>query len=432
MKKLVIIALISIAALGGIAFYSGVFSRTPAQAAGSRGGGPGGGFPGGGFGGGGFGGGVRPPMTVDVVSPTRARVAHQVTVVGNLIGDATVAVVPKTAGRLDAIYVRLGDAVTRGGRIAKIEDREMLEQVKQGEAAFEVGKATIRQREADLKFADTNLERSRNLFGRELLPKQALDDADARQQAAMAQVDLARAQFTQSQSRLDELRMNLANTVIVSPVNGFVARRLADPGAFASPNSPVVDVVDINRVKLVANVVEKDLRRVHQGDPTRVEVDAFPGEVFSGRIARVAPVLDPSTRTAEIEVEIPNPGYRLKPGMYARVGLTIEQKDNALVVPRNALVDVQGQRGVFLTENGETVSFRPVQLGIEETQQVEVVSGIAETDRVITTGAAGLRDGDRILLAGAANAPGGQGAQRGPGPARQGNRPPGAPRRPGA
>ena len=209
-------------------------------------------------------------------------------------------------------------------RIAKIEDFEIVEQVKQAEAAQEVSLATIRQREADLQLAETSVERSRSLFERQLLPKQTLDDTESRYSSAVAQLDLARAQNNQSKARLDELKINLQNTVITSPVNGFVARRLIDPGAFASQNAPVVDVVDITRVRLVVNVVEKDLRELEAGDAANVEVDAYPGETFEGRIARVAPVLDPATRTAPIEIEIPNPSFRLKPGMYARVSITTD------------------------------------------------------------------------------------------------------------
>ena len=232
--------------------------------------------------------------------------------------------------------VRLGDRVSRGQRLAKIEDFEIVEQVKQAEAAQEVSLATIRQREADLQLAETNVERSRSLFERQLLPKQTLDDNEARYQAALAQLDLARAQTTQSKARLDELRINLANTVITSPVNGFVAKRNVDPGAFVSQKAPVADVVDITRVRLVANVVEKDLKELETGNSTRVEVDAFPGETFTGRIARVSPVLDPATRTAPIEIEIPNPAFRLKPGMYARVGITTQTEEGGAGRSRRA------------------------------------------------------------------------------------------------
>jgi RND family efflux transporter MFP subunit len=405
MKRLVVIAVIVVVGLAAVASYSGFFSKPPAEAAspnpGARGGGPPGGA-------GAF---ARPPMTVEVAATSRADVSQALTVVGNLIGEQTVAIVPKAAGRLENVYVKLGDRVARGQRIAKIEDREILEQVKQAEAAFEVARATIRQREADLKFAETNLTRSRELFGRQLLPKQTLDDADARYQAAVAQLELARAQLTQSQARLDELRITLAHTVIPSPVNGYVARRSADPGAYVSQNAPVADVVDISLVRLVANVVEKDLRQIEAGEPAKVEVDAFPGETFSGRVARVAPVLDPATRTAQIEVEIPNSSHRLKPGMYARVTLTIAQRAKALTVPTNSLVQIEGRRGVFVA-GGNTASFRAVEIGIEDVAHIEILNGLKDGDRVVTTGAAALQDGDRIVIAG--QGPGGAGGARGP------------------
>jgi membrane fusion protein, multidrug efflux system len=419
MKKLVLIV-VAIAAVAGAVFYAGWFNREPAaeaangQAAGAAEGRRGGG--GGARGGGGFGGrgrGAAGPMTVETVVAARGSVAQQLVVVGNLIGDSSVAVVPRASGRLEAIYVRLGDPVSRGQRIAKIEDYELQEQVKQQEAGLEVSRATIRQREADLQLAETNAERSRNLFARQLLPKQTLDDTEARYQAAIAQLDLARAQNTQSVARLDELRINLANTVVASPVNGFVARRGVDPGAFVGQNAAIVDVLDISPVRLVANIVEKDLKQIQTGDMTRVEVDAFPGEHFSGRIARLAPVLDPATRTAPIEVEIPNPGYKLKPGMYARVTVTTDERKDSLVVPTNAVVDYTGRRGVFVASRDDTVTFRPVRIGIEESEQIEILDGLAEGDRVVTTGAGSLRDGDRVLLADAAGRRGGsQGAAR--------------------
>ena len=166
-----------------------------------------------------------------------------------------------------------------------------------------------------------------------------------------------------------------------------------------SQNVPVVDVVDITRVRLVANIVEKDLTRMQTGNATLVQVDAFPGETFKGRIARVSPVLDPTTRTASIEIEIPNGDFRLKPGMYARVGITTGTKKDALVVPINALVDLGGRRGVFLPQNDVAI-FRIVQIGVELTDVVEVLGGLSENEQVITTGSAALRDGDRILLEG--------------------------------
>jgi HlyD family secretion protein len=427
MKKIGIVVIV--AAIAGAGYFMGSRQGSPTQAAapgnaqggqgaqgGQRGGGRGG-FQGGGggnFGGGNFAGGGRQPMVIELGTIVRASINEEITLVGNLIGAATVAVAPRTAGRLQEISVKLGDRVNRGQRIAQIEDFEIKEQVKQAEAAQEVSQATIRQREADLQLAKTNVERSRSLFERQLLPKQTLDDNEARYQSAVASVDLAKAQNSQSKARLDELKINLANTIITSPVTGFVARRAVDPGAFVGQNAPIVDVVDVTSVRLVANVVEKDLTQLQRGDTTTVGVDAYPGESFTGRIARVSPILDPATRTASLEIEIPNPDLRLKPGMYARVGIVTNTKKEALVAPATAIVDLGGRRGVFQVLNNAAV-FRAVQVGTEQLDKVEVLSGIAEGEQVITTGSGALRDGDRVLLPGGDGATGGRRGRRGGG-----------------
>ena len=322
--------------------------------------------------------------------------------------------------------VKLGDSVRRGQIIALVEDSEIQEQVRQAEASFKVGEATIRQRDADLKLAKTNLDRSRSLVERQLLPQQTLDDNEARYQAANAQLDLAHAQHEQGKSRLEELKITLQNTRIPSPVDGFVGKRFVDPGAFVGPNAPVVSVVDIRTVRMVANLVEKDVRRVPAGTNAAVEVDAFPGETFSGRVSRVAPVFDPATRTAEMEIEVPNTGFRLKPGMYSRVQLTVDTRQSALTVPRNALIDFEGRPGVFIASAAPagtsgsaqspgaaamTAKFVPVQVGIRDGEHIEIRSGVQEGARVITTGAGALKDGDRIVAAGGER--GGRSGQRG-------------------
>lgn len=433
-KSIVIVAVVAVIG-GGYASYRRSANTAAAADQGGAGGGRGArGDGGGNFGGGGFqrGGGQqgpRLPMTVELSAAKRADMSEQIIVVGNLVGEQTVEATPKVQGRLETVAVRLGDSVKRGQRLAKLDDREILEQVKQAEASYDVSAATIRQREADLKFAKTNLDRSLNLYDRQLIPRQTYDDAEARFQAANAQLDLAKAQFAQAQARLDELKINLANTVITSPVNGFVGKRTLDAGAWVTPNSVFLSIVDISLVRLVVNVVEKDLRRITAGLKADVAVDAFPGETFNGRVARVAPVLDPATRTAQIEIEIPNPQYRLKPGMYAKVGFTVERHENALVVPANAVVDYEGKRGVFMpTGEGDSAHFQVIQQGLVNKENVEVASGLSEGDRVVTTGVGALREGDRIVLAGQAEGRGGQGGGGGRGGRGRGEGQPGGQR----
>jgi membrane fusion protein (multidrug efflux system) len=434
MRKYGIILLI-VAVAGGAAIYY-FMSRSGAAAAQGgqptaadlarerrqQGGGGGGGMGGGGFGGGGMSRGPRPPMTVELAPVTRKNMIDTITVVGNLIGAATVDAVPRGQGRLDAVYVKLGDSVRRGQAIAKIEDREIVEQIKQAEATLNVSQATIRQRQADLKLAQNNMERSKSLYERDLLPRQTFDDTDARYQAAQAQLELSMAQLEQTRSRLDELKINLQNTIITAPVEGFIGKRTLDPGASVGANTSFMSVVDIRTVRLVINVIEKDLRRIQQGTAVEVEVDAYPGENFLGRVARLAPILDPATRTAQVEIEIPNSTYRLKPGMYARARFTVEKHDNALVVPTLAVVDLQGKIGVWLpADEGDNPVFNPVTTGIEQQDFTEITNGVKDGQRIITTGAAALRPGDRIVLAGQ------RGGNRAGGAARGGRRGGGAP-----
>jgi len=451
MRKFVVIGAVAVAALGA-AYYGGLFPSSSApdtqqpgggpqgQAGGPEGGRPQGGGSGGqmrqgggppGMGGGFGGGGFRPPVTVRMAEAATGDIGAQLTVVGNLIGEQTVDVVPRTGGRLVSVNVKLGDPVRRGQLLAKIEDFEIIEQVKQAQASMEVARATIRQREADLKVAELNFDRSKNLYGRQLLAKQALDDAESRYLAAQAQLDLARAQSSQTSARLDELQINLGNTRITSPVDGFVGRRNADPGAWVSQNAPVVSVVEIARLRMQAAVVEKDLRFVGVGDPATVEVDAYPGDKFKGRVARVSPVLDPATRTATMEVEIPNTDNRLRPGMYARVELTIEEHKGVVLVPKPAVVDLDGQRGVWQAGDDNKAKFLPVTLGIEDGERVEITAGLTAGDRFVTEGAGAVRRNDTLVVPGQGGGPG-QGRGGRPGGGGQGRGPGQGGGRPGA
>jgi len=410
MKKIVVVAFLVVGAAG--AWY---FTRSQGVAGAAGAGSTAPGTPGAT---GGRGGSGRPALTVDTAPVSRHAVTEYVTVVGNLIGNATVDIVPRVAGRLDSITAKLGDRVARGQQIAKIEDRELQQQVKQVEQNVLVNNATVTQRQSDLQLRKTTLDRQKELLSRGLATRQTIEDAEAAHNSAVAAVELAQAQLGQTQARLDELKITLSNTTILSPVDGFISRRNLDQGAFAGANTAIVSIVDIATVRLISNLVEKDFKRVTAGVTALIEVDAFPGEQFTGTVSRVAPVFDAATRTASMEIEVPNPGFRLKPGMFARVKLTVEVRPNALTVPRNAVVDSEGQRGVFLVD-GQTAKFQPVRTGLQDDERIEILEGLAEGTRVITTGALALRAGDRITPM---NMPG----QRGGGSAGQGSSAPAA------
>ena len=277
-------------------------------------------------------------MTVEVGKPTKGDISAELTVVGNLIGAQH--------GRRRAAHgraPRVGERQARRPRVAaasgwpRSRTRRSASRSSRPRRRFEVAaghhpparsRPEVRRRptsSARRTCSSASCCRSR----RSTTPKRA-------RRPPSAQLDLARAQFSQAQARLDELRINLEqhhHHLAGRTASSASARRPRRLGVAARRRSS--SVVDISSVRLVANVVEKDLRRVNAGDPARVEVDAFPGETFAGRIARVAPVLDPATRTAQIEIEVPNADFRLKPGMYARVSVTIESRKDTTLVPKS-------------------------------------------------------------------------------------------------
>ena len=293
----------------------------------------------------------RPPMPVEFAVVKRAPVSEQILVVGNLIGAATVQVVPRVNGRLATVNVQLGDSVRRGQTVAKVEDMEIQEQVRQAEAAFKVAQATIRQRDADLKLAKTNRDRSKSLYDRQLLPQQTYDDTVAGYEAAQAQNDLANAQFEQAKARLDELKITLQNTHHPSPVDGFVGKRFSIPARSSA--------------QLPGRVGRGHPHRADGREPGREGHEARAGRHRGGgRSGRVPwrEILGPRRpRGAGLRSghphrgdgnRDPEPSFRLKPGMYSRVQLTVDSRANALTVPRNALVDLDGKPGVFIARHG--------------------------------------------------------------------------------
>ncbi|MEO7189922.1 MAG: efflux RND transporter periplasmic adaptor subunit [Vicinamibacterales bacterium] len=431
MTRKLLLGLVVVAALGaGVWYYQSGASDAAAAPANTAGAGGGAGGARGGRGRGGT------TMTVEVAPTGRHEVIDYITVVGNLIGEATVDVVPRVAGRIESIPVKLGDRVTKGQLVAKLEDRALREQINQVRANIDVNQATAVARENDAKVAANNLDRAKTSFERGLVSQQALEDADSRYNSAVSQVTVAKAQLASTQARLEELSVTLSDTSVMSPVDGFVARRLLDQGAFAGANTTMLSVVDISVVRMVANLVEKDFKRIVRGAQALVEVDAFPNEQFTGIVSRVAPIFDPATRTATMEIEVPNPGFRLKPGMYARVRLTAGRNPDALTVPRAALVDIEGKRGVFTIES-DVAHFVPVTTGLVDPDRAEILQGLQEGTRVVTTGALAIRDGDRVVVGRGGGGRGGQ-SRSGRGAAAEttapqaGGQPPAAPGTPGA
>ena len=206
-------------------------------------------------------------------------------------------------------------------------------------------------------------------------------------------VDQLKAQLDAAQSQYDNM---LENTVLVSPINGVVTARNYDPGDMTG-NLPVLTVGQLSPVvKVIVNVTESDLSKLRAGLPVTVTFDAFPDENFEGKISRIYPTVDSSTRTFQTEIVITNRGERILPGMFARVSIDLGSHNN-VVVPDRAIVKQtgSGNRYVYVYHNG-TVSYERVELGRRLDDAYELLSGVNSGDTVIISGQTRLADGVKV------------------------------------
>ena len=194
----------------------------------------------------------------------------------------------------------------------------------------------------------------------------------------------------------DEVGYDYKPYEVKSDAKGVVARILLNPGASVNPSSPILNLVDVDTVKVVTAVDEKKIRFIALGLPAAVTLEAFPGETFNARVSNISPVGNPVARTIDVELSIANPSHRLKPGMYAEVEW-IESRRTALVVPLISVVDRGGRKYVFLAGDG-LARMVPVTVGAVVGDVIEILSGLSGDERIITTGAGLLNDQDKISL----------------------------------
>jgi RND family efflux transporter MFP subunit len=179
-----------------------------------------------------------------------------------------------------------------------------------------------------------------------------------------------------------------------------VAERYVDEGQTVAANAPLLRIVEMNPITAVFFVTERDYALLGPGQVVTLRTDAHPGAVFEGRIARIAPVFQASTRQARVEVDVDNSGLRLKPGMFVRASVVLDRVEDAIIVPEQALVRRDGRDGVFVLEkDGQSVTWRMVEVGVREDKRVQVTGEGLDT-RVVTLGQQLLEDNSAVTVAG--------------------------------
>jgi RND family efflux transporter MFP subunit len=342
-------------------------------------------------------------VAVEVTPVKKATIREVGIYSGTLLPESQFIVAPKITGKLEKIYVDIGDEVKQDQLIALIDDDESVQQVDQARAELDVAMANIEENRSALNLARREFERAKALQEKKIVSESELDAAEAHYKAALAKQKVAVAQVAQKKSELKTAQVRLDYTRIrASWQNGnqprVVSERYVDEGAMLTANAPIASIINIRTLKAVIHVIERDYPRVRAGQGAVIATDAYPDRIFTGTIERIAPILKEAARQARVEINVPNPDKLLKPGMFVRVQIEFDRHDNATVVPVNALIKSNGLRSVYLADTEKMrAKLIPVEVGIISGDTAEIVKP-AISGLVVTVGQHLLEDGSAITL----------------------------------
>ncbi|MCA9088172.1 MAG: efflux RND transporter periplasmic adaptor subunit [Planctomycetaceae bacterium] len=338
-------------------------------------------------------------LAVEVMRAREEPLEERITLVGSLNPIAETEVRARVSGYLIEQPHEVGTRVSAGDVLIRLDARDQQEMVSRFEASLKVAQAQLRSQQAEQDQAEKNVERQRRLADEGAGTLQQLEAAQAALTIALAQVELQSARVSEAMANLEQARIALKDFELTSPISGFVSARYVQAGDLAKPDVPLLRVISLATVQTNAHVVEKDYRKIQLGQQADVTIDAYPGTIFKGIVKQIAPALDPNTRTAEIRLDVENPKYLLKPGMYARVSLRSQLSHSSLAVPLSSVLD-DGERTSVMTVEGTppVVRRHPITLGVTDGHAVEVLEGLWANAKVITLGNRIAREGQEVKV----------------------------------
>jgi RND family efflux transporter MFP subunit len=333
---------------------------------------------------------ARPPVAVETAAVTARDVQLAVDVVGTLAPKFSADIKSELTAVVAEVYVTEWVRVAKGQPLARLDSRE-------DEAMLEAAKAALAQAEVAETRAERELERARKLKEVGLITAQGLDDARTAREAAAAATAAARAQVRAGETRV-------AKAVIRAPFDGVVAARYTSVGDRVENmgGGPMFRVVDTRVLDLTVTVPSARLGELAVGQELTFTCDAVPGRTFSGKVAHINPTAEDASRAVAVMAEVDNSDSALKGGLFVKGRILTGTRDRVLTVPRSALLtwDIAGRRAEVLTLEGDVARRRAITTGAALGEAVEVASGLAAGEVVITRGGFTLRDGDRVVVTG--------------------------------
>ena len=308
-------------------------------------------------------------IPVQVEIPSRGEMLSLYSGTAPLQADQEAAVVAKVAGEVREILFEEGDRVRAGQVLARLDgDRLRFE---------------VQQSEANLRKLEREYKRNVELFERKLVASVSVENVRYEMEALKAAYDLA--------------RLNLGYTEIRAPIAGVVSKRHIKVGNTISVNDRTFEITDLEPLIAEVHIPEREFARLEAGQAAGIAVDALSSKRFTGHVDRISPTMDPATGTFKATIEVSDPNGQLKPGMFARVGIVLERRTEALRIPRGAIVDAQGAPTVFVAK-GDKAEQRTIQTGLTNGGLVEVTGGLDGSERIVIVGQNGLKSGSTIRL----------------------------------
>ncbi|MGZ8400567.1 MAG: efflux RND transporter periplasmic adaptor subunit [Methyloceanibacter sp.] len=314
-------------------------------------------------------------VPVEAAKVTAVPLSEQVTAIGTLLSNEAVTVSSEIPGRLKEIHFQEGQPVEQGAALFTLDDS--------------VYRAQLDDAEAKLKLAEQTNKRTSTLFTNKYATAQSADEAASNLAVSTAATELARVQ--------------LEKTRIVAPFSGIVGLRHVSVGEYITAGQALVNLEAIDPVKADFRVPEKFLPAIRVGQTIRIKIDAFPDATFEGKVYAIDPRLDVAGRSLLVRALVPNHDQRLRPGLFARVTVLLQLKEDALTVPEAAIVPQGDSQYVFKIVDGK-VKLTKVMTGTRREGRVEIVDGLAAGDQVVTAGQLKIRDGAPVSVVGAPGA----------------------------